>query len=107
MRVLLDENLPWRLPQEFDEGHEAWTVGQCGWKGKENGELLGTAEAEFDVFLTTDQGIPHQQNLSQIELGIVILRARSNRLAALRPLMGTVDQKIRELQAGNVIEVAL
>jgi hypothetical protein len=52
---------------------EASTVGQCGWKGKENGELLETAEAEFDIFLTTDQGIPHEQNLSQIKLGIVIL----------------------------------
>ena len=107
MRVLLDENLPRRLIQEFDEDHEAWTVGQCGWKGKENGELLRTAEAEFDVFLTTDQGIPHQQNLSQIELGIVILRARSNRFADLMPLMEPVNECIRELEEGDVIEMAL
>lgn len=73
MRVLLDENLPRRLIQEFDEDLEASTVGQCGWKGKENGELLETAEAEFDIFLMTDQWIPHEQNLSQIKLGIVIL----------------------------------
>lgn len=44
MRVLLDENLPERLTEEFDEDHDARTVGQCGWKGKENGELLGLAE---------------------------------------------------------------
>ena len=105
--MLLDENLPRRLTREFDEDHEAQTVGQCGWKGKENGELLGTAESEFDVFLTTDQGIPHQQNLAQIELGIVILRARSNRLADLKPLMNAVNRRIRELKAGEVIEVAL
>ena len=105
--MLLDENLPRRLTQEFDEDREAQTVGQCGWKGKENGELLSMAESEFDVFLTTDQGIPHQQNLAQIELGIVILRARSNRLADLRPLMDAVNRRIRELKAGEVIEVAL
>ena len=107
MRVLLDENLPRRLIQEFDEDHEASTVGQYGWKGRENGELLRTAEMEFDVFLTTDQGIPHQQNLSQIELGIVILRSRSNRFADLVPLMGPVNERIRELEEGDVIEVAL
>lgn len=107
MRVLLDENLPQRLIRELDDDHKAWTVGQCGWKGTENGELLGKAEAEFDVFLTTDQGIPHQQNLAEIELGIVLLRARSNRLLDLRPLMEIVNQRIRELEKGDLIEVAL
>lgn len=105
--MLLDENLPQRLTREFDEDHDAWTVGQCGWKGKENGELLGTAEAEFDMFLTTDQGIPHQQNLAEIELGIVLLRAKSNRLVDLVPLMEIVNQRIRELGEGDLIEVAL
>ena len=106
MRVLLDENLPQRLAQEFDKDHDARTVGQCGWKGKENGELLGLAEAKFDVFLTTDQGIPHQQNLTQIELGIVLLRAQGNRWADLVPLMESVNQRIREIEEGDLIEVA-
>lgn len=103
MRVLLDENLPRRLTREFDDDLEVWTVGQYGWKGKENGELLRAAEKEFDVFVTTDQGIPHQQNLSQTELSVVILRTRRNRLADLIPLNG----RIRGLETGDVIEVAL
>lgn len=107
MRVLLDENLPRRLTREFDDDLEVWTVGQQGWKGKENGELLRAAEKEFDVFITTDQGIPHQQNLSQTELSVVILRTRSNRLSDLIPSMATVNGRIRGLAAGDVIEVAL
>lgn len=61
MRVLLDENLPRGLTHAFSEDVDVRTVGQCGWKGKENGALLRLAESEFDVFVTTDQGIPHQQ----------------------------------------------
>ena len=34
-----------------------------------------------------DQGIPHQQNLSDVDLAIVLLEASSNRLADLAPLV--------------------
>jgi len=107
MRVLLDENLPRRLTRAFDEGVEAQTVGQRGWKGTENGELLRLAESAFDVFLTTDQGIPHQQNLEQLGIGIFILRSRGNRLSDLKPLMEEVNRRMRGLQKGECIEVAL
>ena len=44
---------------------EARTVQQEGWAGRKNGKLLSAAAASFDVLITTDQGIPHQQNLSR------------------------------------------
>ena len=52
MRVLLDENLPSKLRRLFETGVEVVTVGYRGWKGKENGELLKSAESEFDVLVT-------------------------------------------------------
>ena len=39
------------------------TVQDMGWAGITNGELLARAEQEFDVFVTADQGLPHQQHL--------------------------------------------
>ncbi len=78
-RVLLDENMPGKLTQLFAEGVEAQTVGQRGWKGKQNGELLRAAQDEFDVLLTIDQGIPHQQNVGRFKIGIILIEARSNR----------------------------
>ena len=83
MRVLLDENMPHRLAQHFDPGVEAKTVALCGWKGTKNGALLQVAQATFDVFVTMDQGIPHQQNLSGLAIGVLVLEARSNRLSDL------------------------
>jgi hypothetical protein len=40
-----------------------------GWASRRNGELLGLAEREFDVFLTVDRKLQYQQNLSRFNLG--------------------------------------
>ena len=105
MRVLLDENLPSKLRRLFEAGIEVVTVGYRGWKGKENGELLKSAESEFDVLVTMDQGIPQQQNLSQIKMGIVLLEARGNRYEDLAPLMNQVNTVLRTIEKGQVISV--
>ncbi len=68
MRVLLDEMLPRRLKRLLPEGVEVVTVQERGWDAKKNGELLALVEKEFDVLLTTDQGIPNQQDLSSFDL---------------------------------------
>ena len=56
MRVLLDENLPRKLPGLLI-GHECRTVVECGWSGKKNGELLAQADPLFDLLLTLDREI--------------------------------------------------
>jgi len=70
MRVLLDECLPSRLKQAIP-GHEVSTVSDAGWRGKSNGELLGLASGEFDVFVTIDKNLPAQQNLDSFSIGVV------------------------------------
>lgn len=106
MRVLLDENLPRALTRLFEPHVEATTIGQVGWKGIKNGALLRKAENEFDVLITMDKGIPHQQNLSQVRIGIVLLEAYSNRYEDLAPLMGSVNRELKTLQPGEIVRVA-
>ena len=105
MRVLLDENLPYKLRRLFEAGVEVVTVGYRGWKGKENGELLKSAESEFDVLVTMDQGIPQQQNLSEIKMGIVLLEAKGNRYEDIAPLMNQVNAVLRTIEKGQAISV--
>ena len=105
MRVLLDENLPSKLRRLFEAGVEVVTVGYRGWKGKENGELLKSAESEFDVLVTMDQGIPQQQNLSEIKMGIVLLEAKGNRYEDLAPLINQVNTVLRTIEKGQVLSV--
>ena len=90
MRILLDENLDWRLGRDLS-GHQVESVPLIGWAGTKNGKLLQKAcEAGFDVLITMDSGMSHQQNLSLHAIAIIALKAQSNRLIDTKPLMPKV-----------------
>lgn len=103
--MLFDENLNRRLKRFFDESFEVTTVSERGWDGKRNSELLRLAEKEFDAFLTTDKGIPHQQNLAGLELAIVLLRARSNSYEDLAPFMEQAIASLASAEPGTLTRI--
>ena len=105
IRVLLDENLPRKLKWSLEA--EALTVPERGWGGVKNGRLLRLAAAEFDVLLTMDRGIEHQQNLAGIELCLIVLSAISNDIDDLLPLVPSINSALREASPGLVIRVAV
>ena len=73
MKILLDENLPHKL-RELLAKHETFTVAYMGWVGIRNGELLAASEREgFEILLTSDQGFPHQQNMSERKLAVLLV----------------------------------
>lgn len=104
MRVLLDECVPRRLRRELP-GHEVQTVTERGWSGVKNGRLLALADAEFDVFLTVDQNLKYQQNLTSFNIATVLLIARNNRLQTLLPLMSDVREALNGIRAGELIHI--
>jgi hypothetical protein len=54
--------------------HDVFTVRFKGWAGLRNGELLKTAEENgFEVFITGDQTIFYEQNLSGRRVAMVVL----------------------------------
>ncbi len=107
MRVLLDENLPHTLRRLFEDSIEVITVGYKGWQGKSNGELLRMAADEFDAFITMDRSIPYQQNLETIQIGIILLKADSNRDEDLVPLIPKVNSRLKTLKKGEVVSVGI
>ena len=86
MRVLIDECVDWRLSRDVI-GHDVKTARQMGWATIKNGELLAQAAQQFDVFVTVDRNLSFQQNLADYPIAVIVLRARTNRLADLRPLV--------------------
>ena len=106
MRVLLDECLPKKLKRKLP-GHEATTVPERGWAGIKNGTLLRLAEAEFDVFLTTDRNLQFQQNLAVLNLAVIVLAAPNTKLSSLEPLMDEVEQTLAAIVPGAVITVSV
>ena len=85
MRVLLDECVDWRLARDI-VGHDVKTARYMGWTTIKNGELLSLASQHFDVFVTVDRNLSFQQNLDPFSIAVIVLRAKTNRLADLRPL---------------------
>ncbi len=78
-----------------------------GWAGKKNGELMAVAAAEFDVFVTADQNLRFQQNLSYAEIGVLVLVASNTRVETLSPLMPQVNRAIASVEAGQILEIRL
>ena len=104
MRLLLDECIPKRLKREL-HGHEAKTVQDMGWAGIKNGALLRLADGQFDAFLTVDQGIEYQQNLSDLRISVVIMMAPSNDVDDLHPLLPAVEEALAGLRPGEIMRV--
>ena len=73
-----------------------------GWAGMKNGPLLARAAAEFDAYITVDQNIQHQQRVPVPGLAIIILRAATNDIDALRPLMEQVRAILQTVKGGEV-----
>ena len=104
MRVLLDECLPRKLKRDL-AGCDTRTVPEMGWASKENGDLLGWAAGHFDVFLTVDRNLSYQQDMGRFNIAVVVLVARGNRLADLRPLMPQVLEVLAEIRPGQLLRV--
>jgi len=59
-------------------------------------------EREFDVFLTNDQSLEHQQNLKRFDLAVVVLVAVTNDIEDLKPLMPDANQAIKTISAREI-----
>ena len=103
-RVLLDENLPRLLKRELPH-FDVHTVAEADWAGIQNGALLRLAETRFDVFVTADRSLPHQQMLSNFRLGIVVIVAGSTKLEDLRPLAPELRKAIKRVKTGETCYV--
>ena len=68
-----------------------------GWTSVRNGELLQRVSEAFDVFITVDRNLAFQQRLDRLPVPVIVLRAKSNRLADLLPL---IDSLVAHLSSG-------
>jgi len=105
LKIFLDHCVPKRLLRLLSD-HEVKTAYQMGWAAKKNGELLKLVENEFEVFLTVDQNLRHQQNLTSSQLRFVVLVAASNQYDSLAPLIPQVRGALTKLGPGDVIEIS-
>jgi len=87
-------------------GHDVMTVQSMGWAGMANGALLRrTGEAGFQAFVTVDRGIDFQQEVARLPFGVVALRAPSNDIVDLRPLMPAVLSALGNVANGQLLRI--
>ncbi len=90
MKILFDQGTPVPLRQHL-VNHDVETVYERGWANSSNGNLLDAAEQEgFEIFITTDQNLRFQQNLSKRQLAIIVIMSTS---------WPRIQLRIRDVQA--------
>lgn len=103
MKLLLDENLPKRLKQDFPE-HEVFTVRELGWNGITNGDLLKLMlEDGIDFLMTFDKNLQHQQNFAKYPVSVIVLTAASNQYINLKPLVESINSALSSVTIGVTI----
>ncbi len=105
-RVLLDGCLPRHLKRSL-VGHQVRTVPEAGWASKENGDLLALAVDDCDVFVPVDRNLTFQQNVEKLQIGIVVLVARGNRLEDLMPLVPALQRAVETVERGRVVRLGV
>jgi hypothetical protein len=81
------------------------TVAQAGWCSTGDGPLLVLAQEKFDVFVTIDRNLEHQQDLKKFKLGFVIVHVRSNEIASYLHLFAQIEKAAEDVRAGQTIHV--
>ena len=105
MKLLFDQGTPAPLRRHLP-GHSVDTLAEKGWSEKSNGELLDLAEQEgYAVLVTTDQSLPHQQNLARWRVGLVVLL--STDWSRIRLHTEEIVKAIETVHLGQVVEVPI
>lgn len=105
MKILFDHGTPAPLRRHL-EGHSVDTAAEMGWETLANGDLIDRAELEgYEVLVTPDQSMRHQQNLAGRRLAIVVLLKTAWPYVRLRTddIRGVLD----EVQPGELRDVPI
>jgi len=104
MKLLLDECVTRRLKLDLI-GHDAKTVGEAGFRGLKNGDLLRAAAPDFDVLITVDRNLPFQQNMVAFQIAVVILISRGITHTDLKPLVPELLASLDTIKPGELLRV--
>jgi len=84
------------------QGHQVDSVAGRGWTGLKNGPLLQRMRGEYDALVTMDRNLEFQQNVAALPFGILLVRAASNRIAHLAPLVPTMLEVLPSIKPGQI-----
>jgi len=101
MRILFNQNMSKKLRHTLSP-HQVSLAKEMGWERLNNGALLSKAQAEFDVMVTMDANIYHQQNVALYDIAVIVLRAYDNDYESVLPLLPEVKGLLEHIQSGEI-----
>lgn len=104
MKIILDECLPRRLVRDL-QPHFVTTVPREGWASIKNGALLKLIIPDFDIFITIDNNLVHQQNMQGVDLCIITIHAVNSRYETLQPMVADILKAINDAKPGTMIHL--
>lgn len=102
MRIIIDECVPSIVKRGLPE-RKIVSVQDAGWAGIKNGELLRLVSAEFDVFITSDKNLKHQENLAAFEFSIILLP--SNQVPVVKALLPQIEDALTSIGLHDFVEI--
>ena len=104
MKIILDECVPYRFKQELAE-YDSTTVSDHGLGSLENGKLLSAIQTDFDVLITVDKNLPHQQNLERYELAVIVLDTTTSQLHELKRLVPALKETLQSIAPKQLVKL--
>ena len=102
MKILLDECVTRKLKRYLTE-FEIKTVVEMNWSGLKNGSLMNAAIAdEFNILLTIDKNLEHQQNMNKYKIAVVVLDVEKSKIEFLLELLPEFKERVGEFEKGKV-----
>jgi len=105
LKVLFDQGTPVPLRHHLAE-HSVDTAFEMGWSNLRNGELLDRAEeGNYELLITTDQQLRHQQNFATRQLAVLVLLTTS--WPRIQSKVSEIREVINQMQPSNYREVSI
>jgi hypothetical protein len=102
MKIIIDECVPSIVKKRLPS-RDIVTVQEMGWAGVKNGKLLRLVAADFDVFITSDKNLRHQQNLDSFDLAVVLLP--TNQVPAVEALLPKINKALENISPNDFVEI--
>jgi hypothetical protein len=102
--ILIDECVP-RMVKRFLPDHDTKTVQELGYSSFKNGDLLRLVDGQFDLFITADQNIRYQQNLTGRQIAILVLS--TNKKSAIKANRERIIDAVNRMTFAEFVEVTL
>jgi hypothetical protein len=93
------------MVKRFLPDHDAMTVQELGYSSFKNGDLLRLVDGEFDLFITADQNIRYQQNLTGRRMAILVLS--TNKKSTIKANRERIIDAVNRMQPAAFMEFAL